>query len=377
MREAIKSDGVPVAWIAPIYRQAKIAFRYFKLVLKYNNISVKINSSDLEIELVNGTVIQFRSSDTAENIEGEGYKAIILDECWNILTKDGIWYNSIRPTIADHQGRCVFISRADFDDTMLYDFYLKGLDENVENWQSFKFLSSDNPLIPDSEIQAMREEMPKSVFLQQIMAEFLSAEGRAIPNIDICAIAELENFYKIAWAPYIMGVDLAKHQDYTVITIGRLGKVIFFKRFNKMSWPLQEKIISDLAIKFDAKIILDSTGIGDPIFDHLELTGLDIEPYQFTERSRKQLLEGLILNMEQEKLLFPNELVLKAELKSMRWEVTKSRKMKLMAPDGRHDDCVMSLALCSWGMFGGLISHINANDIQLGNELQSSKDIYD
>lgn len=375
--EGLKSNGIPVAWIAPVYRQAKIAFRYLKLVLRHNNVCVKINSSDLEIELINGTVIQFRSADSAENIEGEGYKAIVLDECWNILNRDKIWYNSIRPTLSDHQGRCVFISRADFDDSLLYNFYLKGLDENVADWEAFKFLSSDNPMITDSEIETLKGEMPTTVFLQQIMAEFLSSEGRAVPNIDLCAIAQLEDFYKQAYAPYVMGLDLAKSEDYTVITIGRQGRVIFYKRFNKLSWPIQEKIIYDIAQKYDAKVIIDSTGVGDPVYDHLLLAGLDVEPYQFTEASRKQLLELLILTMDQEQLTFPNEEIIKAELKSMRWERTKSGKMKLMVPEGRHDDTVMSLALCNWGMTGPMMSHITEDDIHVGEELQTTRDISD
>ncbi len=363
-----------MAWIAPIYRQAKIAFRYFKKIFKNTGLMIKKpNETNLEITLINDRIIQFRSGDNPDYIEGEGYKAVVLDEAWKLLSNESLWFNSIRPTLADYEGRGLIISRADFEDTLLHRFYLKGGNKDNKDIISYNFKTEDNPQITDREIITLKEELPTNAFKQQILGEFLDSEGRAIPNIDECAISTVEDSGRGKLKPYVIGVDLAKHQDYTVIMVGRGGHVINYQRFNKIAWPVQEQIIKETAKRFcDAKIILDSTGVGDPIYDHLLDLGLDVDPYKFTESSRTQLLDLLILRMGQRLLTFLPEKQIIRELKSMRWEIKPSGRAKLMVPEPNHDDCVMSLALCNWGMSGILKSHIDVKkDVSLMGDMES------
>lgn len=361
--QGITNVDAPVAWIAPIYKQAKIAYRYFLKIFGNFGTIIKRNESNLELRLIGDHLIQFRSGDNPQYIEGEGYKAIVLDESWNLLQKEELWYNSIRPTLVDHNGRGLFISRADFEETLLHKLYLKGLNPDFKNIISYNFKTQDNPLIPLSEIEELEQELPRNSFKQQILGEFLDAEGRAIPNIEECAVSLIEEFGRASLGPYFMGLDVAKHNDFTVIMVGRRGKIIYYQRFNKLSWPIQEKIIAGVSKRFcDPKIIIDSTGVGDPIFDHLLDVRLDVEGYQFTELSRKQLLELLILRMDQKLLQFPNEPQIIRELKAMRWDISKNRKAKLIVPEPEHDDCVMSLALCNWGMSGILSKRLNVKE---------------
>ena len=95
---------------------------------------------------------------------------------------------------------------------------------------------------------------------------------------------------------------------------------------------------------------MDSTGLGDPIYDDLTKNGLRIEGYKFTEHSRKDLLINLAILLEQGKIKIPDSEFLKSELMSFKYELTESGKTKIVVPEGLHDDCVFSLALACWAL---------------------------
>ncbi len=94
---------------------------------------------------------------------------------------------------------------------------------------------------------------------------------------------------------------------------------------------------------------MDTTGLGDPIYDDLTAQKVPIESFKFTESSREQLLNGLKILIEQNKIKLPNDPILLDELKSFQYELVGS-KVKMRVPEGIHDDTVMSLALAVWGL---------------------------
>ena len=93
---------------------------------------------------------------------------------------------------------------------------------------------------------------------------------------------------------------------------------------------------------------MDRTGIGSPIFDDLVTKIPGLEPYDFTEQSRKDLLVNLQLLIEERKIRIPDDEILLGELKSFQYHLTDRGKVRISCPDGAHDDTVMSLALSVW-----------------------------
>ncbi len=93
--------------------------------------------------------------------------------------------------------------------------------------------------------------------------------------------------------------------------------------------------------------------MGDPIVEDLKARGLDIgnegEGFKFTEVSRQNLLNNLAILLEQDKIKIPDEEGLIAELESFQYSLSETGKIKVKAPEGLHDDRVMSLALSVWG----------------------------
>jgi phage FluMu gp28-like protein len=114
---------------------------------------------------------------------------------------------------------------------------------------------------------------------------------------------------------------------------------------------LQKAKIENIYLKRNrGKVILDSTGVGEPVYDDLYNRGITIEAYRFNVKSRMDLLRNLQILLEQDKIKIPNDPVLISELKSMQYALTPSGNVTVQVPDGMHDDCIMSLALSVWGI---------------------------
>lgn len=184
------------------------------------------------------------------------------------------------------------------------------------------------------------------------MAEFLSGTGEVFRNIQIC----LSDKQMTAPQPkhyYYMGVDLAKHQDFTVITVmdAHTFEVVHIDRFNQIDWPLQKlRIFETARLWNNATVVMDSTGIGDPIFDDLQRMGLDIQGYKLTNISKKNLIDKLSIYIEQGRIKFPNHPDLVHELEMYTYKRSDSGNMIYNAPDGSHDDMVVSLAMATWSL---------------------------
>ena len=132
--------------------------------------------------------------------------------------------------------------------------------------------------------------------------------------------------------------------------LSRDGKTTYFDRFNQISWPLQKRRIIEAHRKTRAKVVLDATGAGDPIYDDLVGAGVPVIPFGFTNKSKRALIEGLSISLEQRELELPDEPVLLNELDIYEYEVTRHGNTTYNAPEGCHDDTVIALGLAKWGL---------------------------
>ena len=148
-----------------------------------------------------------------------------------------------------------------------------------------------------------------------------------------------------------MGVDLARYNDYTVISVISLNtfEQVYLDRFNQMDWNLQKARIELAYYKFGRpKGYIDATGIGDPVVFDLNARGVALEPVKFTEAIRKDLLTNLSLKMEQRKVRLLDNPILRDELGYFQYEVSDKGKLRVKVPDQLHDDTVFATALAAW-----------------------------
>ena len=324
--------GLQVAYITPTYGLAKVFFGRLTESLPFPK-----NKSDLKIDFSNGGQIEFFTGERLDNLRGRKFHLVIIDEASFIPDLENGWNNSIRPTLTDYKGKAVFLSTPK-GKNFFYSLFMKA---GENDWASFKFTSYDNPHIDPKEIDDARMQLPEVVFEQEYMAN--PAENSANPFgskfIRAC-IKPISNQQIVAF-----GIDLAKSVDHTAIVgLDNNGNVAYFDRF-QMDWHNTKENIKRLP---RSPILIDSTGVGDPITEDLKREGIMIEGLKFTSQSKQQLMEGLATAIQQNKIGFPDGVIVK-ELEIFEY-IFSSHGVRYSAPSGFHDDCVMALAL-AWSNF--------------------------
>jgi hypothetical protein len=323
-----------VAYITPTYQLGKIFFKEIVDLLPLEIYSK--NESDLVITFITGGSIRFFTGERLDNLRGLKFHLAVIDEASFIPNLEDGWLNSIRPTLTDYKGKAIFLS------TPKGKNYFFSLFSKAEpDWQSFKFTTYDNPYIDPQEIDDARRQLPEVVFEQEYMAN--PAENAANPfgsqYIRNC-------IHPVTTMPVVAyGIDLAKSVDWTVIVgLDEDGNVAYFDRF-QMDWHNTKQTILRLP---KCPILVDSTGVGDPILEDLQREGVMIQGLKFTSSSKQQLMEGLQAAIHQGKIGYP-EGIISQELEVFEYMYTATG-VKYSAPSGFHDDAVMALAL-AWQNF--------------------------
>jgi phage FluMu gp28-like protein len=345
-------DGKPAAWFAPSYKYLSEVWRDFHRALK--PVVARSNATERRIELVTGGSIEFWSLEDPDAGRSRKYARVVIDEAAKVKRLEETWNAAIRPTLTDLKGDADLLSTPKGRD-FFWRCWTWGGDPAESDWTSWHLPTVANPFIDPAEIESARRKTPDRLYRQEYLAEFLEDAGGVFRGVSasIDRKRDLPSLVKLPGLEYSMGVDLARVEDFTVITmIGSDGRQVFHQRFNQISWERQIASIVEAARTFRPVVYCDSTGVGDPIFERLRNAGLDIYPYQFTNASKQRLIDHLAMQLEQGKLRLMDVPEQEAELAAYAYELTPSRNVRMGAPEGMHDDCVIALALAAWGAGG-------------------------
>lgn len=344
---ANENRNVNTVWCSPTYRQSKLAF---DIILKNFKGAFKSHTKNpMQFTWFNGSVTKFNSTESGDTLRGDSVHMLVIDEA--SMVDEEVWTNVLRPMLSDTNGKAIIISTPKGINSWFHNLYVRGQDPEYQDYESFKFPTSANPYIPQEEIEEVKRSLPSDVFKQEYLAEFLEDGGQVFRNVTACIKGELEG--ASGKRSYYCGFDLARVSDYSVITVidQHSGHVVAFERFNRIEYEVQINRLERIAKKYNnAKILMDSTGMGDPVLEAVKKRGLQVEGYQFTNTSKQQLIEHLAVLIEREEISYPNVKVLVNELMSYQYEITRAGNMRYNAPSGMHDDAVISLALAAWGV---------------------------
>lgn len=340
---AWEHPGAVTWWVAPTYRQTMTAYRL--ITRHFWGAIEKASPSYMRIEWKSGSVTEFRSTDNFDALRGEGLDFLVLDEA--AMVPREAWEAALRPTLSDRNGRAIIVSTPK-GRNWFYHVWARGQDPAFPEWESFRFPTSANPHIPPEEIEEARATLPSDVFRQEYEAEFLEDSAGVFRGIKECIAGELEPPQE--GRIYVAGWDVAKHQDFSVVVVmdAQRGHMVAFDRFNKVDYAIQLNRVQQLCMMYRARLLLDATGVGDPILEQAKRLGIQAEGYHLTPRAKQQLIEHLAVKIERREITFPNIPVLINELQQFQYEITRAGNVRYSAPEGFHDDCVIALALAVW-----------------------------
>jgi hypothetical protein len=261
--------------------------------------------------------------------------------------------------LTDRQGKAVFISTPK-GRGWFWQLWQLGQDESQTEWKSWQLPTSANPFIPDTEIEAAYRSLPESVYQQEYMAAFIDDAGGVFRRIMEAATATPQDSrqYRMVdgeergWHQYIIGVDWGKHNDFTVITVMDVdtSELVLMDRFNQIDYAVQVGRLKAIVNRFKpASIVAEQNSMGEPLVEQLQREGLHVIPFTTTNATKAVAVEALALAFERGDIRILNDPVLIGELQAFEMSRTPSGMVRYAAPEGLHDDCVISLALCWQG----------------------------
>lgn len=333
-----------VLLIAPTLRQSS------ELAAK-----VRALASRLELPLESESALRITLSSGSRVIalpgaEGgiRGYSAhlVILDEAAWI--PDAL-YQAARPMLAVTGGRLIAISTPY---GMRGWFYRAWAEERGER---IRVTAYDIPRISRDFLEAERVALGEWAFRQEYLAEFVEAGG-AIPEELIAQAVRLEGPEPPQpGRAYAAGLDLARLRDWSSLTVLDVTEVpyrLVHQERWQGEWEYTEARVLGVLRAYGARLTVDATGVGDPVYERLRRAWPQTHPFRFTQASKAQLLTELRLSLAEERLWLYPEPVLLAELRALQARQT-AHGVSYEAPSGAHDDTVMSLGLALWTVRGG------------------------
>jgi phage terminase large subunit-like protein len=338
--------GARVWVVAPTYDlTTPITNALMELILRFPTPYIRVakRSPPQRYESITGGVIETRTAENPDNLQGRALDLLIVDEAATI-TDPQIWKQYLRPMLIDRKGHAVFISTPKRMN-WFYDMFMAGMEHNPY-FASFRFPSYANPYLPPGEIESLKQDMSEDDIRQEIEAEFLPDGGTVFRTFHLNLRAKWQT-EPIAGHLYVMGVDIAKYEDWTVISVldTTTREVCYIERFQRINWEVQAERIVSVYRRFQpARVAIDATG-NDHMADTLTLRGLPILRVVFTPLTKLTLVSTLAMALEYDDLLLPDLPELRHEFARFTYERTSTGRLRVTAPEGVHDDIVMSIAL--------------------------------
>lgn len=321
-------------WVAPVYEQAKIAYRRLK-----HNLTPEIftsNETELSLTFLNGARIVCKSAEKPDNLYGEDVFAAVVDEASRM--REEAWF-ALRSTLTATRAPVRIIGNVKGRKNWFYQLARKA-EIGARNMRYQKITAHDAVaagVLDKAEIEDARETLPKAVF-EELYLAVPTEDGSnpfGIQDIRKC-IRPLSNK-----EPEVFGVDLAKSVDWTVVTgLDAYRHVCSFHRFQK---PWKDTIWTIQNIVREKPCLVDSTGVGDPVLEELQKGFKNFEGFKFTAQSKQQIMEGLAVSIQQQNIGFPEGVII-SELEAFEYEYTRTG---VRYTSEMHDDTVCSLALAN------------------------------
>lgn len=325
-------------WVAPVSDQAQIAFKRIKLGLTPGVFTAR-ESPVPTITLINGADITFRSADNPDSLYGEDVKRAVMDEASR--QREEAWH-AVRSTLTATRGKGLMIGNVKGRKNWFYQMCRRIELKQEPNGHFSKITWRDAVeanVLDIEEIEDARRNLPENVFKELYEAEATDDSGNPFGEDHIYACVEGLS----EGPPVAFGVDLAKKQDYLVIIgLDSSGRCCHFSRWQGMPWRDSIRRIHAI-IGEDTPTLVDSTGVGDPVLEELQVDHGNFSGYTFGSVSKQRLMEGLAVSIQSHEITFP-EGQIKNELLSFEYVVTRTG-IRYAAMEGYNDDCVCALAL--------------------------------
>jgi hypothetical protein len=288
-----------------------------------------------------------------ENPEGvRGYSAhlVVLDEA--AYVSDDL-YVAVRPMVAMTRGTILALSTPAGTRGWFWREWTSG----GEDWARVRVTAYDIGRYDPAFLEAERRALGEVAFMQEYLAEFVGQGGAIDPELVHAAVRLPGPEDPRPARVYVAGLDLARLQDWTALAIldatEEPYRLVRLERWQS-AWEETVRRVLQVVAAYGARVVVDSTGVGDPVYERIRVSWPKAHPYRFTAQSKPPLIQELRLSLAEERLLLYPHPVLLSELQTLQARQT-AYGVSYEHPPGGHDDTVTALALALWGARGAVV----------------------
>lgn len=344
---AINKQRSKNCMISPTLNQSRQQYNEIYDAIAESGVVRKANEQLLNITLINGSSIFFRSGEQGENLRGGHCDGvIIMDEC--AYLKPNI-LELILPYRQVSHCPILVISTPRFKTGVFWNFWLQGLNRQNKviniDWSKYDL----SMLVTEEQKKIYKALLTKAQYKSEILGEFLDSDSMLFSNIDNCicnARANYKSIYGgIDWANGLSG-------DFTSVTlVNEFGDMVDRLRFNNVSTTEQStrifKFLQPYLPKI-RKIQSETNSMGESLTNALmkdySILANKIVKSATTNENKTAYVTMLQRRFEQDKVRIFDEETLIEELRIYAGQYNfKTNKIYYSAPEGAHDDQVMSL----------------------------------
>lgn len=334
----LKNPKTKCGWITPIYRQGEKVFEEMHNACR--QIVRGVNKSQLKMNFINGTQIQFLSADNSDTIRGYSFDWMIIDEAAFIAEK--AINEAIIPTLTAKGKKCLVISTPR-SKNWFYQWFLRGQKQSSD-YISFEGISADNPYADKRFIEEQRLSLPDEIFKQEYLAQFSESTNDVFRNLDLITILEEWNEPEKG-REYFAGIDTALSRDYSVCAIfdegGTAARII---RTKAESLDEVAKTFISYLRQYNIKgCYVETNGIGQGMFELIRKGGIRCKPFNTNNESKTLGVRKLISSIENGDILLPSKRLMPEcynELSAYTYKINATGNISFSHPPSGHDDIV-------------------------------------
>jgi len=202
--QALQSKSKDVFYVGPTFQQSKdIMWGMLKDLGK--DVIKAAHENTAVLTLINDRKIYLKGSDRPDTLRGVGLQYVVLDEYASM--KPEVWEMILRPTLADVKGGALFIGTP-AGKNHFYKLFMEASEEE-DDWESFQYQSTDNPLLDPKEVAAAKSTMSTQAFRQEFEATFETFSGGIFKEKWITYVEDNKDFKEGTIGHYVISVDPA------------------------------------------------------------------------------------------------------------------------------------------------------------------------
>lgn len=235
--------------VAPNFSLSSIIWDYVTDLIKLMNIEVdKFNQKDKVVKLINGSIFRLLSANNRDSLVGRAANLLIIDEA-AIIPNDEYFIRDLRPALSTFKdSRCLWISTPRGKGNYLYDYYMRGQNDEYEDWGSAVYTWRSNPRLSEKDVMEAKRSMTRALFAQEYECEWTTTEAQIYEFLN--EDKHIGDYQTTKFVEVIAGLDVGYRDENVFVVIGFDGERYYIVD----EYVSKESTTSELAAVIQEKV---------------------------------------------------------------------------------------------------------------------------